>query len=63
MHKELAAVGVSLSDDKYTLTIIRSLPTHYATFIAHLSVSAHLLKQTLKPDDVMHYLTQEFDWL
>ncbi|KAI6137306.1 hypothetical protein F5141DRAFT_1209639 [Pisolithus sp. B1] len=63
MCKELAAVGVSLSDDEYTSTIICSLPTHYATFIAHLSASAHLLKQTLKPDDVMCYLTQEFDQL
>ena len=63
MREELAAVGVSLSDDEYTSTIIRSLPAHYANYIAHLSASAHLLKQTLKPDDTMRYLTQEYDRL
>ena len=63
MHEELAAVGVSLSDDEYTSTIIRSLLAHYANYIAHLSASAHLLKQTLKPDDTMRYLTQEYDRL
>ena len=63
MRKELAAVGVSLSDDKYTSTIIRSLPAHYANYIAHLSASAHLLQKTLKPDDTMRYLTQEYDRL
>ena len=42
MHEELAAVGVSLSDDEYTSTIIRSLPAHYANYIAtylHLPIS------------------------
>jgi len=63
MREELAAVGVSLSDDEYTSTIIRSLPAHYANYIAHLSASAHLLKKTLKPDDTMRYLTQEYDRL
>ncbi|KAG6328553.1 hypothetical protein ID866_10536, partial [Astraeus odoratus] len=53
MHEELAAVGVSLSDDEYTSTIICSLPINYTNFIAHLSVSAHLLQKTLIPDDVM----------
>ena len=63
MCEELAAVGVSLSDDEYTSTIIRSLPAHYANYIAHLSASAHLLEKTLKPDDTMRYLTQEYDCL
>ena len=63
MHKELAAVGVSLFNDEYTSTIICSLSAHYANYIAHLSASAHLLKQTLKPDDMMCYLTQEYDRL
>ena len=63
MREELAAVGVSLSNDKYTSTIIHSLLAHYANYIAHLSASAHLLKQTLKPDDTMCYLIQEYDQL
>ena len=63
MREELAAVGVSLSDDEYTSTIIHSLPAHYANYIAHLSASAHLLQKTLKPDDTMRYLTQEYDRL
>ncbi|KAI6017925.1 hypothetical protein EDC04DRAFT_2553397, partial [Pisolithus marmoratus] len=52
-----------MSDDEYTSTIIHSLLTHYATYITHLSASAHLLKQTLKPDDTMCYLTQEYNCL
>ena len=63
MCEELTAVGVSLLDDEYTSTIICSLPAHYANYIAHLSASAHLLKKTLKPDDMMCYLTQEYDRL
>ncbi|KAF8546406.1 hypothetical protein OG21DRAFT_1451066, partial [Imleria badia] len=62
-REELAAVGVNLTNAKYSSNIIRSLPRTYQNHVAHLSSAAHLLSKEISADDLMNYVIQEHDRL
>ena len=63
MREELASVGVTLSNDEYVPVIIRFVPTYYATFLAHLTASADLLRHKIQPDKLILLLAQEYNCL
>ena len=63
MREELVSVRIVLLNEEYVPVIIRSVPTYYATFLAHLTMSADLLGHRIQPEKLILLLAQEYDCL
>src|SRR5271168_228940 len=61
MREELASLGTTLSEPDFSAIILGSLPKSYDQFISAVTATASVLKQELKPEDLMQTIIDEFD--
>ena len=61
MREDLAAMGHSPSDDDLCAIVLGSMSNSYEPFISALSATSRVLGKSLKPDELMDVLTEEYE--
>ena len=61
MFKELAGMGIMISDDEYLAMLMRSMPNTYANFLTLIISSVHASGNPLTSYVLMDYAVSEYD--
>ena len=61
MCKDLASMGVSITDEDFTSIILGSIPPSYDTHIAAITATSTLLNQVLTPTNLIDAISDEAD--
>jgi len=60
LQAELAAVGITISDEEQVSIIMKSLPRAYGHHLSSIAASAHLTGTKLTPSAVVSYVLEEY---
>ena len=63
MREQLAAMGKNIDEDDYVDILLASLPSSYQPSVSAINASTRLGKGTIKSDDVIELMTDEYERL
>ena len=60
-HKQLAAMGQTISDDQYTNTLMSSLPSSYDANVSIITTNANMSSMTITPTTIIRIITDKYN--
>ena len=61
MNQDLAAKGVTVTDDDFTALIMGSLPDSYKPLLQSVSSAAHISHRKIDPYDLVNWVNEEYE--